>query len=244
MSGHVGRHQLILFDIDGTLINTGGAGGKAMSRAFASICRVENGFAGIPLPGRTDTMILADAFAKWGFGDDVALLDRFRSAYYDYLADELCRMPEAVRVLPGVPALLDRLAARPATTVGLLTGNYSRAAELKLSRFGIWSCFSFGAFGEDANTREGLVAVAYERARKRGMPEIPPHDVVIVGDTPLDVACGRANGARTVGVATGSSSAERLAEAGADLVLTDLGDADRFLAFLDDDGTGSVGAVN
>ena len=244
MSGHVGRHQLILFDIDGTLINTGGAGGKAMSRAFASICRVENGFAGIPLPGRTDTMILADAFAKWGLDGDAALLDRFRSAYYDCLADELCRMPATARVLPGVPALLERLAARPATTVGLLTGNYSGAAELKLARFGIWFCFAFGAFGEDAHTREGLVAVAYERARRRGMPQVPPRDVVIVGDTPLDVACGRANGARTVAVATGGSSAECLADAGADLVLNDLRDVGRFLAFLDDGRAGSAGAAD
>ncbi len=235
MTVQVGRHQLILFDIDGTLIYTGGAGGKAMSRAFTETCRVENGFEGIPLPGRTDAVILADALARRGLEADPALIERFKTTYYQILEEELGRMPEAARVLPGVRPLLARLVSRPATTIALLTGNYSAAARLKLTRFGIWSYFSFGAFGEDAGSREGLVAVACRRASAEGVPPVSPRDIVVVGDTPLDVACGRANGARTIAVATGGTPAPLLAASGADLVLESLTQADAFLGFLDDD---------
>ncbi len=241
MPDRAGRHELILFDIDGTLIHTGGAGGKAMSRAFSDACSVENGFAGIPLQGRTDAMILADAFARHGLGDDAALLDRFRATYYRFLGEELERMAPAARVLPGVGHLLERLAGRPSATIGLLTGNYSTAARLKLTHFGIWSQFRLGAFGEDAGNREGLVAVAIARAREQGMPPVSPDDVVIVGDTPLDVACGRANGARTIAVATGGTPFEQLLDSGADLVLNDLTEEERFFAFLDgSDGRGQA----
>jgi len=233
MAEQVGRHQLILFDIDGTLIHTGGAGGKALSRAFAETCRIENAFQDIPLPGRTDAVILADALARNGVDADPALLDRFQATYFGFLEDELRRMPAGARVLPGVVRVLTLLRDRPDTTVGLLTGNYSTAARLKLSHFGIWSFFLFGAFGEDAGDRDGLVAVAVERGLAAGMPPVGPGGVVVVGDTPLDVACGRANGARTVGVATGGAPSLELADAGADLVLEDLSDPPPFLEFLD-----------
>jgi phosphoglycolate phosphatase len=233
MSTRAGRHQLILFDIDGTLIHTGGAGGRAMSRAFADTCRVQNGFEGIPLPGRTDATILAEAFAKYGLTSDPALIDRFQSTYCTFLADELGRMPATARVLPGVEVLLARLRERPFTTIALLTGNYSAAARLKLAHFGLWAYFASGAFGDDAANREGLVAVAVARARALGMPAVANRDVVVVGDTPLDVACGRANGARTIAVATGGTPAGQLAQSGADLVLDDLGDPEPVLAFLE-----------
>lgn len=236
MPGPSGRHQLILFDVDGTLILTGGAGSQAMSRAFATTCRVENGFEGIPFAGRTDTVILADALARCGLEADAALLGRFRSTYYRFLEEELRRRPESAGLLPGVRELLDRLVCRSSLTIALLTGNYSTAARLKLTRFGIWPYFPFGAFSEDADDREGLVAVAVERARVRGVPPVAAGDVVVVGDTPLDVACGKANGARTVGVATGAATADRLTEAGADLVLDNLADVEPFLAFLDRHG--------
>jgi phosphoglycolate phosphatase len=233
-----GRHQLILFDIDGTLIHTGGAGGRAMTRAFAEVCRVESGFEGIPLAGRTDRVILSDAFARHGLAEDPALVDRFQAAYYRVLREELEHLSPSARVLPGVNTLLPLLASRPGTTIALLTGNYAPAARLKLTRFGIWSWFTFGAFGEDAADRNGLVPVAVGRALARGVPPLSPRDVVVVGDTPLDVACGKANGARTVGVATGGTAAGVLHDAGADLVLEDLSDAEPFLAFLDRPGIG------
>jgi phosphoglycolate phosphatase-like HAD superfamily hydrolase len=225
--------QLVLFDIDGTLIHTGGAGGRALSQALVRTCGIENGFDGIPLAGRTDTAILADVLAKAGLEADPALVGRFQSTYYELLKEELGRLPPSARVLPGVEVLLDRLARRPATTIALLTGNYSTAARLKLTRFGLWSYFAVGAFGEDAGSREGLVAVAVERALACGMPPVGARDIAVVGDTPLDVACGRANGARTIAVATGGTPAPQLAAAGADLVVEDFSDPEPVLAFLD-----------
>jgi phosphoglycolate phosphatase len=210
-----------------------------MTRAFAETCEIENAFDGIPLPGRTDSMILGDALARCGLSGQAGVIERFQATYYRVLADELGRLAPTARVLPGVEALLPRLAARPSTTLALLTGNFSPAAQLKLTHFGIWSWFAFGAFGEDAPDRNGLVAVAVARGRANGLSAILPSDVVVIGDTPLDVECGRVNGARTLAVATGGTPAGRLAEAGADLVLDDLSDTDRVLAFLD-----SYGAVS
>ncbi|RPJ82473.1 MAG: hypothetical protein EHM13_08855 [Acidobacteria bacterium] len=135
-------------------------------------------------------------------------------------------------MLPGVVSLLLALEARPSTTVALLTGNHSHAARIKLERFGLLSYFRFGAFGEDAADRNDLVAFALERAWAVGVPMLAPRDVVVVGDTPLDVACGHANGAVAVAVATGGCSLPDLEAAGADLAVTDLSDTSKFLDFL------------
>jgi phosphoglycolate phosphatase len=224
----------VLFDIDGTLIHTGGAGSRAMTRAFAEVCGIENGLDGVAVPGRTDTVILADACAKWGLdGGESAFVARFRATYYRCLADELRRLPAGVAgVLPGVTSLLDTLASDDAFTVGLLTGNYAASARLKLERFGLWDYFAFGAFGGDAAERDRLVAVAIERGREAGMRAVAASDVVIVGDTPLDVACGRANGGRALAVATGSFDAAELRAAGADYVVDDLSDTRAIVEWL------------
>jgi len=228
-----GLHRLILFDIDGTLIHTGGAGSRAMTRAFAEACRIENGFEGIPVPGRTDTIILSDAAEKWGLSAGPEFVAAFQATYYRCLSDELSRLPATVPgVLPGVVNLLDALSRTPAFSVGLLTGNYSASAKLKLDRFGLWQYFPFGAFGEDAANREHLVPVAIERGRAIGVPEVAPSDVVLVGDTPLDVSCGLANGTRVLGVATGSYSVDELAEAGADRAVGNLSDTEGLLEWL------------
>jgi phosphoglycolate phosphatase len=204
-----------------------------MSRAFAAACGVENLMDGVSLAGRTDTVVLAEVLARFGIGAAPALVAHFQSAYFGALEEELTRRPDGARLLPGVAHLLDRLIERPATTVALLTGNYSTGARLKLEHFGIWSYFPFGAFGEDASDRDGLVPVAVGRGLARGMPAVEPRDVIVVGDTELDVACGRANGATTVAVATGGSPADALSAAGADLVLDDFSDPEPFLDFLD-----------
>ncbi len=231
--GGDGQHRLILFDIDGTLIHTGGAGSRAMTRAFAEACRVENGFDGIPVPGRTDTIILADAMAKWGVDARPELVAVFQQTYFRCLADELCRLsPNAPGVLPGVVELLQHLRRDERCHVGLLTGNYAATARLKLERFGLWQHFRFGAFGDDAAERGQLVSVAVERAREHGCQEIRPDDVVVVGDTPLDVACGRDNGARTLAVATGSYTVDALEAAGADRAVDDLSDTESLLEWL------------
>jgi phosphoglycolate phosphatase-like HAD superfamily hydrolase len=228
-----GIHRLVLFDIDGTLIHTGGAGSRAMTRAFVEACGIENGLDGIPVPGRTDTLIVADACAMWGVDGGDAFLAAFQQTYYRCLAEELSRLPQdAAGVLPGVKLLLDTLATDEAFTVGLLTGNYAATAQLKLARFGLWGYFPFGAFGGDAAQREALVAVAVQRARAAGMREVNASDVVVVGDTPLDVACAHANAARVLAVATGSFAAADLCAAGADLVVNDLSDTRAIVRWL------------
>ncbi len=233
MTGDRGPHRLILFDIDATLIYTGGAGRRAMTRAFVETFGVENAFDGVPLPGRTDPEILGDAMARCSLNGRADLVAAFRAAYFRCLGDELGRLPPSARVLPGVDVLLRRLAARAFLTTGLLTGNYSDTAELKLSRFGLWRWFRCGAYGEDAVDRPGLVPVARRRADQIGRPVVAPADVIIVGDTPLDIECGKANGARTVAVATGGTPVAALAEAGADLAMDDLSDWGRFVEFVE-----------
>jgi phosphoglycolate phosphatase len=223
----------VLFDIDGTLIHTGGAGSRAMTRAFSEACGIENGLNGVPVPGRTDTVILADACAMWGLEGGESFVARFQPIYFRCLADELSRLPAGVPgVLPGVKPLLETLTAHDAFTVGLLTGNYAPSARLKLERFGLWEYFPFGAFGGDAADRNRLVAIAIERGRGTGMRQVHPSDVVIVGDTPLDIACGQANGARTLAVATGSFGVEELRAAGADHAVEDLSDTRAVVGWL------------
>ena len=227
------RHRLVLFDIDGTLIWTGGAGSRAMTRAFAEWAGIPNGLDGIPVPGRTDTIIMSDLLRRHRLPAEAEGLAGLQEAYFRCLAEELGSLPDRMGPLPGVRALLDTLSADSGISIALLTGNHSRGARLKLERFGLFRYFPFGAFGEDASDRNDLVPVALERARAAGIPEVRPRDVVIVGDTPLDVACGQAHGASTVGVATGGFSEEVLRNVGADLVFRDLSDVAAFLGWLE-----------
>ncbi len=205
-----------------------------MTRAFAEACQVENGFEDIPVPGRTDRVILADALAKWGVEGGSELVAAFQRVYYRCLAEELCHLsPTVPGVLPGVRPLLDALKSTASVTVALLTGNYAISARLKLERFDLWEYFPFGgAFGDDEQERERLVPVAVRRARAAGMPRVAPDDVIVIGDTPLDVACGAANGARTLAVATGSYDVTALEAAGAGKVVTDLSDTDVVMSWL------------
>jgi phosphoglycolate phosphatase len=217
--------QLVLFDIDGTLVLTGGAGKRGMTRAFESLFGIPDAFAAISLAGRTDTSILADALVWHGVPftpDDVSA---FRSRYLDYLREEVARTTAGKQVLPGILPLLSTLDTSSRSFLGLLTGNYAAAAEVKLGHFDLWRYFRCGAFGEDAHDRNHLVPIALERARACGLPsDIDADRVVVVGDTPRDVACAHAHGARIVAVATGDYSAGELREAGADVVFEDFSD--------------------
>jgi phosphoglycolate phosphatase-like HAD superfamily hydrolase len=225
--------SLILFDIDGTLVLTGGAGGRAMSRAFEETFAVANAFQGIPMAGRTDAWILNDAVAAHRIPPDSANLHEFREAYLRHLTIELDQ-PGVSRkgLMPGVRQLLDTLAARDDVYLALLTGNYEAGARLKLEYFDLWKYFPCGAFGDDAPHRNVLVPKALARVEACGGLTFAAADAVVVGDTPLDVGCARHAGARSLAVATGSHSVEELRKAGADDVLEDLGDTDQVLRLL------------
>jgi phosphoglycolate phosphatase-like HAD superfamily hydrolase len=231
--------KLLLFDVDGTLILTGGAGARAMTRAFEEVFHIPAAFDGISMPGRTDPLIVADACARLALASPDPLVARFRARYAERLAEEMARPLPGKRVMPGVRELLDRLAGRPGVFLALLTGNYAETARIKLEHFDLWRPFRCGAFGEDAADRNGLVEVAISRAIAHGAPRPRPKDVLVVGDTPLDVACARAAGARAIAVATGGCDAQTLAACGADVVFEDLRESEVFLALLEDEAGGT-----
>jgi phosphoglycolate phosphatase-like HAD superfamily hydrolase len=226
-------HNLVLFDIDGTLVLTGGAGLRAMTRAFEDVVGHSRALEGIPVAGRTDWVILSDAVRRVGKNLDGVLFGQLREQYLARLRDEIELPGHGLKaVMPGVRGLLDRLHGRDDVWLGLLTGNFVEGARIKLEHFDLWKYFRCGAFGDDASDRNALVPFAVERARREGLPDIAADRVLVVGDTPHDVACARAAGAIPVGVATGGYTVDDLRRSGADIVFDDLSDADAFCALL------------
>ena len=226
--------KLVLFDIDGTLVLTGGAGLRAMNRALEAVFGHADGLDGIPVAGRTDWAILSDAVRKLGRSLDGALLADLEHRYVTNLADEI-RHPGSGRkeVLPGVRELLVELERRDDVFLGLVTGNFETGAQVKLGYFDLWRYFTCGAFGGDAADRNALVPFALERARACGLPDISDEDILVVGDTPHDITCAHAAGAVAVGVATGSSPLNELQAAGAQHVFEDLSNTAAFLRLLE-----------
>jgi len=216
--------RLILFDIDGTLVRTADAGRRALSRAFEELFAVTNALDGVPLAGRTDSWIVADVAAKRNLRLDVHTVERLRSAYLRCLPAELDEPGLRKGVMPGVRPLLQTLSTREDAYVALLTGNFEEGARIKLEYFDLWRYFRCGAFGDNAPERNGLLPRALARVRACGGPAVDPGAVVIVGDTPLDVAVAVAGGARSVAVTTGNYDVATLSASGADVVLNDLSD--------------------
>jgi phosphoglycolate phosphatase len=215
--------KLVLFDIDGTLVLTGRAGVRAMNRACEEIIGHADALDGIPVAGRTDWIILHDTLVRIGRQLDEGLFNELRASYLTHLRDEIVLPGTGFKgALPGVPRLLDRLHARPDLFLGLLTGNFEEGARIKLEHFDLWRYFRCGAFGDDAADRNALVPIALARARARGVPELQPQDVIVVGDTPHDVACALAVGATPIAVATGGFTAEELRTSGATIVVQTL----------------------
>lgn len=222
--------RLILFDIDGTLLLTDGAGRRAIHQALLAEVGTAGPIDGHRFDGKTDPQIVHELLSLAGHGDaaDVARIAAVCRRYLELLEVELARENQVTRLLDGVPELLAALAV-PETArralVGLLTGNLERGAALKLQSAGVSpERFALGAYGSDAADRPALPAIARQRAEAVLGRAIPGSEVVIVGDTPEDVACGRGIGARTVGVATGRFDVAQLAAAGATHVFPNLAD--------------------
>jgi phosphoglycolate phosphatase len=238
--------KLVLFDIDGTLVLTGGAGIRAMNRACEELVGHPHALAGIPVAGRTDRIILTDVVARAGHALDDGLLERLRDRYISHLRDEIERPGRTQSfeslgarggvkaVMPGIRDLLDVLEQRDDVFLGLLTGNFQAGARIKLEHFDLWRYFRCGAYGDDAADRNELVPFALERARRCGLPDLAPEHILVVGDTPHDVACARAVGATPVGVATGGFTVEQLRDSGADIVFQDLSGTNEFVKLLGD----------
>jgi phosphoglycolate phosphatase len=228
--------KLILFDIDGTLILSGGAGVRAMTRAFAETWGTTDALEHVDVAGRTDLIILADALALIGQREtDAERLRRFRAVYYEYLREELVSNghPRPKGVLPGVRALLDALAGRADVSLALLTGNFPESAEIKLAHFDLWHYFSWGVYGDEALDRHDLLPLALQRHRKHAAGPIDAADVIVVGDTPHDVSCAQRGGAKVVAVATGNFDAAALGRCQPDVVCEDLSNPSVLFALLD-----------
>ncbi|MEM8998288.1 MAG: HAD family hydrolase [Acidobacteriota bacterium] len=213
--------RLVLFDIDGTLVSCGRQVGEifiaAVTEAFGGYSIPE----GFSFSGKTDPMIVTELVRELGY-DDAEIrrrLPRMRERYVDDLESRLD--VKRMRLLPHVIELLERLSRRDDVTLGLLTGNFQAGAWVKLSRFELGRFFPFGAFGDDAADRRGLVPVAHERAGAHAR-RFSPEETLIVGDTALDVDCAHHAGVPCLAVATGYTSADDLRRAGADWVFDDL----------------------
>jgi phosphoglycolate phosphatase-like HAD superfamily hydrolase len=217
--------SLLFFDIDGTLLLSGGAGIRAMTRAFEEVFGIANAFANSDVAGRTDTFLLSNALIRASLPDTVEQHERFRRAYVPLLQEEILKPPQGrCQLMPGIQPLLDALRGRESIHLALLTGNFESAAYVKLSHFGIAGFFEWGAFGEESADRNELARVALRRAQERAIPPQSRETAVVIGDTPHDVSCARAVGARMIAVATGKYSEDELRAAGADLTLPDFSD--------------------
>ncbi|QDU64581.1 Phosphoglycolate phosphatase [Planctomycetes bacterium Pan216] len=212
----------VLFDIDGTLIRSGGAGEAAMREAL----RLEFGICGqlgdVDFHGRTDRSIGRDLLASHQLEDSAANWERFKSAYLSMLPSTLDERVGAV--LPGVVGLLDHLSRNDDVVLGLITGNSREGARIKLRHFGLNDYFPLGAFGDDHWDRTALALDVKETLEGLVSSPIAEDRVWIVGDTPLDVACARVIGARAVAVATGKYSVDELAQSAPDVLAQDLSD--------------------
>lgn len=211
--------NVLLFDIDGTLIDAGGAGQAAMERAVADLFGETRPVQGIPAAGRTDRAIGRDLFEYYSIPATDDNWSRYLDTYYSLL-------PESLRtrngtILPGVLPLIQSLSSHSDVFLGLLTGNFAEGARLKLQHFDLHHHFRVGGYGDvhvhrDDVARDALMAV------RTHLPEVRPEEIWVIGDTPSDVQCGRAIGANVLAVATGIFDSDQLAAHGPDLLLDDL----------------------
>jgi phosphoglycolate phosphatase-like HAD superfamily hydrolase len=222
------RDSLVLWDIDGTLVNMDRAGERALLLAIKELYQRDLG-AELPvdLRGRTDTSIARDLLVHLKIPGGLDEEKRFREGY-------LSRLPVTLpagnaRVLAGIKAALDAIHAHPEIHQALLTGNYEAGAKLKLGHLGLWDYFEFGAYADDSHLRNELGPFALKRAKEKLGIDFPPDRVWIIGDTPHDVACGKAIGAKTIAVATGAFTVEELAPLNATHTFKDLSDTQALL---------------
>lgn len=221
--------KILLFDIDGTLIDSGGAGKLAMESAIDSELGLGAPTTAIPYAGRTDRAIIADLLRHHQIEVTPDNIGRVLQAYLGHLPG--CLLQRAGRALPGVRPLLEALHGRSDVVLGLLTGNVQAGAVNKLTHFGLQHFFCCGGFADDLVERNDVARAARRQAEGHlGRPFDEHVTVWVIGDTPHDVTCGRVIGARVLAVATGTHSVEQLLAAEPDHVMSDLTDIDRLLA--------------
>lgn len=219
--------MLYLFDIDGTLVDTGGAGMKSLQEASLQVFGHEG--PSLDLAGSTDLGIVAQIHAHFEVEPTPERVGTYFSTYLACLDRNLSQGGFPGRVFDGVVEILTELSNLPGSTIGLLTGNISGGAASKMKHFGLADYFPFGAYGCDHSDRNRLGPIALERAARHAARPFTPEETWVIGDTPKDIACAHAIGARCLAVATGRYSVSELSAAGADIAIHSMRDACRHL---------------
>ncbi len=215
--------KLVLFDIDGTLIDSLGIGRDAITKAIYDIFSIEDAFHNINMDGKTDIQIIKSALKKHHLSSENGVIPAVLSRYMQHLETGI--NTGEVRLHPGVIELLEFLHRHRGFQLGLLTGNIEQGGRKKIAPFDLNPYFPFGAFGNDNEDRNKLLPIAVERFGRLPNRKINFRDCVVVGDTPLDVKCSKPYGACSIAVATGLFSRKKLLRTQADYVLDDLSEA-------------------
>jgi phosphoglycolate phosphatase-like HAD superfamily hydrolase len=223
--------KFILFDIDGTLIDSGGAGTRAMDSAFEEMFSVRSAFREIRMDGKTDPQIINEGLKLHSIDNSNGVVPEFYRTYLTHLKGNISGSRGHVK--KGVREALDALAYRSGYVLGLLTGNIEEGARIKLECFGLDSYFSLGVFGSDDEDRNRLLPLAIDKLYERTMRRVSFRDCAVIGDTPRDIECSKPYGALAIAVATGAYPFRILADAGADVVFDDLSDTDGFINVLE-----------
>jgi phosphoglycolate phosphatase len=213
--------RLVLFDIDGTLIDSGGAGVRSLDLAFKKVFSITNAFEGISMAGKTDTRIIQEGLMKNGLSMN-GNFDAIIEAYLSHLGQEMLNNKKHTK--PGIYEILEQLTPMEDIGLGLLTGNLEEGARIKLEPFDLNKYFPSGAFGSDDEDRNRLLPFAVNRFEEMFDQKIDIEKSIVIGDTPRDVECAHIYGAVCIGVATGPYSIDELTEAKADYVVKDLSD--------------------
>lgn len=223
--------KVLLWDIDGTLMRSGRAGHRAMNAAAHTVFGVPDAFADFDFGGRTDPWVLELLCQRYRLDAPPERVAHFYAVYIEHLRREL-HNPLA-HTCAGIRETLDHFHTSAEITQGLLTGNLVAGARAKLEHFGLWHFFPFGAFADDSGERNRLGPIALERARRHlDRTDLQPSDLIIIGDTPHDIACARAAGAYAVATATGGFSVDELAAHQPDLLVPDFSDPQPLHDFL------------
>ncbi len=222
--------RALLFDIDGTLIHTGGAGARALDRAFKYLFGIDGAMKDINPHGKTDPEIVREIFKRKLHRQPDPLEMKMALFFYVYFLKHEVDYSLKFRTLPGVKQLLEVLTEKKGILLGLATGNVKQGARVKLSRPGLWGFFAFGGFGSDAENRVKILLKAVERASRIAGNSVKP---IVIGDTPRDVIAAHRAGIPVLAVATSRYSVEDLKNSGADYILPDLKDTQRVLEILE-----------